>query len=229
MWKNRNLSKTKLALLAAGALALLTAAVVVGVQSEREKAAALEQESVRYAVIPYEEYCADIPEEQDGETVLYVATCQMPRAYYRALTKWVESSYGDRIEIEDPETWFQPPIAVFCLWDRDEYRKEQVGRRFLVPVLYDGRILEFYFVTGSDSGDVFVCKRTEIAEELTKLASKTSPDAPLSYIIDGYSTYVRIGEDAVWVKSAPIETMRSEISETYTADLNIVVAEIVLE
>lgn len=229
IWKNRSFSKTKYVLLIFGVLALLAAVVISCAQSKDEKTVALEQENVRYTVSSYEKYCADIPEEQDTETVLYVATCQMPQSFYRALTEWVERSYGYRIEIEDPETWFQPPIAVFCLWDSDEYSKANVGQKFLVPVLYDGRILEFYSVSGSDSGDIFVCKRADIAEELTDLAPKTSLDAPLAYIADGYSTYVRIGEDAVWIKSAPVDTMRSEISEIYTSNQNIVIAEIILQ
>lgn len=190
-----------------------------------EKISIVKQKDMEYTVVPYMERC----ENACGEGVLYVATSKMPDSFYRALAEWVEASYGNRIVIEDPVTFFQPPIVGFCLQESTVDLKARVGLRFYVPDVYEGRILSFYVVESGDDGEIFIAKVKGFADELTNLASKTSPDNPLYYVNDTNSTYVLIGDEVIWIDGAETSVMRDVVSGVYTADQVVYTAQILLD
>lgn len=155
-------------------------------------------------VYQVELYC--VP-EKFNKMPLYVATIEMPEAYYQAL-----SPYGTEAE----KAAFRP-IAFFS--HEESISKDVVGDKFWVPIITDDGILFFYFLTQLSDGRIIIQLNTSdtTAAVFNSLAEKTSEETPLYLVQDIESIYGVIGDTAYFFPSWG-EPAVNYIPEIYSGD-----------
>jgi len=184
---------------------LLAGCSKTAAESARQRTeAAIDGYKIEYAVCEDPVYTVRIWQQPETweSAPLYVATLPVP-----------EDIAKKRQELPSETA---VPLATFTTIGDSDYRKEDVGCRFWLPVVAAGQIWEFYYLSSPVHGGWTMSVGE--ADALNAMAAMTSAEEPLYLVLSGDFLYGVIGDTAWYLSDWNEENAPSNLPELYLGE-----------